>query len=181
MIHAVDVSGEFTAYFGHFESPRLFSTIEDFELQLKTFQCETGANYRIRTTERDKAGGLQRRVYTCIKKEQKLHPSRGLREKPSQKTGCQSTFNINRSMGGSYCVTSGKMMHNHPVDPIYSRLEPCRRRLDPAQQESIRPLLTNGTPLGYVCSYIRENFQKYTTPRDLTNLKSKWKRDGYLH
>ncbi|GAA57400.1 hypothetical protein CLF_112667 [Clonorchis sinensis] len=116
IIHPVDVSGEFTAYFGHFESPRLFSTIEDFELQLRAFQCESGVNYRIRTTERDQTGGLQRRVYTCIKKEQKLHPSRGLREKPSEKNGFQATFNINRSTGGSYCVTSAKMVHNHPVD-----------------------------------------------------------------
>lgn len=166
-----DLSEQFALHFGEFSSPKLFKDYLEFEDSLKAFQQLTGANYRIRTTDYADQR-IKRRVYICVKKGQPLQPSRGMRQKPSAQTGCQSIFSVNQ-FGQFYRVTSGYLTHNHYVDPVEGSLEPIRRRLDSLELSTIRPWLLNGTPAFQICKFIRDTFRKHTSTKDIVNLRAK--------
>ena len=168
----VDFTTRFNELFGPFEDRKVFLSLESLIASLKRFQNETGVNYRIRSSHSRNDGTVFRRTYICTKKGQALKPSQGVRQKPSQQTGCDSNFNV-RICDGGYRVCKSMLIHNHPANPIIAQYEPAGRRLESSHLEELKPWLLQNTPSSSICAVVRQEMKKMVSTKDIINIRAK--------
>ncbi|KAA3670538.1 uncharacterized protein DEA37_0003491, partial [Paragonimus westermani] len=161
----------FSTFFGTIYEPKLFSDLNQVAKQLGRFQKHSGAFYFIRSTEKY-GGGIKRRVYICSKNGHPLSRSRGLRKRPSARTGCRSQINFYLNTDGLFRVTKVCMIHNHRIDGYDRNL---KRRLSGKQQsEAIITSLLSVMPNSLIRAYTLSQFDLALTSKDICNLRKKY-------
>lgn len=163
----------FTEIFGTLQNPTFFGTLSDVHNAVSNYQNRTGTSYSIRSTQ-PSVSDARWRCYACVKKGRPLRSTQPRRQRISGQTGCSSQIRFARTDSGSFALRNSILEHNHPVSVLLGRFEPKHRRLNDEEIPVIRPWLLNNTPSFNICSFVRSEFGKMLTTKDVCNLRAKY-------
>ena len=165
----------FSDFFGFHDNRRVFDSLESFRSALDQYGLAVGCAYRIRSSDRPRAGQNlpRRRLFICTRGGPPSNTSTGARQKKSAATNCLSTVSAKLLQDGSgYVAAQVNLEHNHPVDPISARYMSQHRRPTEQQMQVIDPMLRHGVASSSICKFARAEFLKPVFTKDVNNWRS---------
>ncbi|XP_076060815.1 uncharacterized protein LOC143036850 [Oratosquilla oratoria] len=179
-----DTSEAYQKYIGS----KKFSSFEEFEVQFKAFQKETGSVFRTKSSSLVAQENKRRKTpipdaikygsitYCCVHYGQPKCRGQGVR--PKQRylpCGCEVLIRLSYSCG-SLVVTQANLQHNHSLDHTSASFYAANRRLSSKERDSLQDVIQTLNPCTKeLKDYVKLKYDKELTPKDISNLKSKLK------